>query len=178
MASLLQTGRVGDSRLRGEFRVYAGACFAQWHLRVHWAERHKLLKLVLPLPAACVSRTDGIPGGQLVRRPDGNERPLRDRTLLELEGGLRLGVVCPEAFALDATPHRVRLTLLRSPLMAHHHPHPPAHPRGTFADQGVHTFRLRLLASPGLTGRDLDLQAMMMQRPLIAADLTRGMPGS
>ena len=176
MASMVQTGTIGGSSLMADYRLYAGEPFVQMILRVHWAERHKILKLVLPLPIPLGRRWDGIPGDELERQPDGRERPLRDRTLLELQGNKRLGIVCPDVFALDALPHRVRLTLLRSSIMAHHEPSPGTWPRGVVSDQGVHEFRFLFGAGPRMTGRQLDQQALMTQRPLAFADLTRGMP--
>ena len=107
---------------------------------------------------------------------NGRESPLRDRTIVELQDGNRLGIVCPEVFALDATTQRVRLTLIRSPIMAHHAPHGGTTGRETIADQGTHTFALRLLYGKDVTSAELDAIALSRQRPLIYADLTRGMP--
>jgi len=176
MTSLIRRGQIGDSRLVGEFRVYVGLRMVEWLLRVHWRQRHKLLKLTLPMPVSLVGRVDGIPGQCLARPPIGRECPVRDFTLLELADGGRIGVVCPDVFALDASGHRVRFTLLRSPLMAHHLPMPPAHPRGVYADQGEHAFRFRFFFDRSLTADALDHQAKMFQRPPLTADLTRGMP--
>jgi hypothetical protein len=77
---------------------------------------------------------------------------------------------------MDATGKRVRLTLLRSPLIAHHDPHPAKSLRGQHTDQGVHEFRFRIYYGERVSGKELDRQALMMQRPLVMADLTRGMP--
>ena len=176
MASLLRVGHIGRSILQTEYRVYADAGFVELKLRVHWAEQFKLLKLTFELPAAATERIDGISGGELVRACDGKERPLRDRTLLRLADGNSLGVVCPDVFALDGDEHQVRLTLLRSPLMAWHEPNSGSGARQSFADQGVHEFSFRFFAGDDVTGELLDRHAMMMQRPLVVADLTRGMP--
>ena len=174
MASLLQHGVIGKSRLTAEYRVYTGEPFVELRLRVHWIERHKLLKLIWPLKGIA-RRWDGVMGGELERACDGKERPLRDRTLLETKSGLRIGVVCPDVFALDCTSKRLRLTLLRSALMAHHDPHPGNAPRFTVSDQGEHEFRFQFHCGSYLEGQLLDRQAFMYQRPLAAADLTRGM---
>ncbi len=176
MASLHQSGRLADSRIIAEYRVYAGRRAVDLRLHVHWAEQRRLLKLALALPGRIASRLDGIPDGQLPRPTDGREYPLRDWTLLELADGRRLGIVCPDVFALDVTPQRVRLTLVRSPLMAHHDPYPQPGPRAVHSDQGVHEFRLRLVTAAQLTGALLDGAARVWQRPLAGAELTRGMP--
>jgi alpha-mannosidase len=176
MATLLQTGRIGESRLEAEWRVYADEPFADLRLRVTWLETLRILKLTIPLPTPVAERTDGIMGGSLERVNDGKERPLRDWVLVPLDAGRGMGVVCPDVFALDATPRRLRLTLLRSPFMAHHDPHPGTAPRRTVADQGVHDFRFRFFLGRGLKPELLDAHALMLQRPLVFADLTRGMP--
>lgn len=175
MASLLQHGVVGRSTLTAEYRVYADAPFVELRLRVHWAEKHKVLKLVWPVHGIA-RRWDGVMGGGLERACDGQERPVRDRTLLGARNGACFGVVCPDVFALDCTGKRLRLTLLRGALLAHHDPHPGNAPRFTVSDQGEHDFRFQFHCGKSLTGLWLDRQAFMYQRPLVFADLTRGMP--
>lgn len=175
MASLRRTGRIGRSPVEIEYRVYAEEPFVEIRLRVYWAERHKVLKMVFPLPSALETRSEGIPGGEIAREPDGVERPVRDRTLLHLAGGLRVGLVVPEIYALDATQEAVRLTLLRSCLMAHHFPFKSRRAWGVYADQGMHEFRIRVFCAVELTGEHLDRVALMMHRPPLAVDLTRGM---
>lgn len=174
-ASLCREGRIGESRLQAEYRVYAGEPFVEWRLRVDWRERHRVLKLTWEWPARLNGRDDGIAGGILRREADARERPLREFTLLHLADGMRLGVVAPEVYALDASATRLRLTLLRSPLMAHHAPHDGRHPRGVYADQGPHEFRFRFFCAEGLTVPLLEAHAAMMKRPPLAADVTRGM---
>jgi hypothetical protein len=167
MASILQDGSIGGSRLAAEWRVYAGECWADLILDVHWAERFKVLKLVL-LGGGTPERIDGTPGMALVRANDGKERPLQDYTCLG-----SLGVVCPDVYALDATPERARFTLLRSPYMAHHKPQ-GYFPAAVVADQGPHRFRFRFfLKMP--TVETLGAHAMALLRPPLTAELTRGM---
>jgi alpha-mannosidase len=176
MASIQQKGRIGQSELMAEYRVYAGEPFVEWLLRVYWNERHKLLKLTVPMPSPLRQRHDGIAGGDLVRPPDVKERPVRDYTLLEMADGRKMGLVFPDAYALDATVEKVRLTLLRSPRMAHHFPYAGPGHRALYADQGMHEFRFRYYGGAKVTVEQLDQSALMLQRPLITADLTRGMP--
>jgi len=167
MASLIQEGRIGQSRLAAEWRVYAGETWVELILDVFWAERFKVLKFVLPAGGAR-ERIDGTPGMALVRANDGKERPLQDYTQLGT-----MGVVCPDVFALDGTPDRVRLTLLRSPFMAHHHPR-GGFPAARIADQGPHTFRFRFFLDP-VSVETLAAHALAIHRPPLTAELTRGM---
>lgn len=167
-AVLGQEGRIGSSRLSARWAVHAGDAAVDLHLTVDWAERRRLLKLVLPLSGES-GRIDGTPGLALARANDGCERPLHD--MVALPGW---GVVCPDVFACDATPRRLRLTLLRSPCMAHHEPCQPD-PRLAVADQGTHVFRFRFHLAPRRPEDLLD-EAVMWQRPLLVAETTRGMP--
>ena len=149
-----------------------------------------MLKLEWPLPAPVVAREDGIPGGALARPADGREYPVRDRIWLQLADGQQLGIVCPDAFAAEVTPDAVglggptlRLTLLRSPLMAHHAPHAAQPERGQYADWGQHAFRVQVWSGGSVSARHgalldgvtLDAAARRLQRPPLTADLTRGM---
>ena len=171
ISALLQTGVIGDSTVRAEWRLYTELPLIELRLDVHWREQRKLLKLVCPLPEHPVHREDGIPGGSLERDNDGKERPLQDWT----RAG-HLGVVCPDAFALDATPARLRFTLLRAAIMAHHEPNLGMSPSAVFTDQGVHHFRFRFYAGPPATPARLATDSLALHRPLLTADLTRGMP--
>jgi len=169
MASLIQTGIAGGSALHAEWRIYLDRPFVELKLRVTWTETHKILKLVVPVPSSPQTRIDGIPGGSLTRPNDGREMPLRDFTLA---GGL--GVVMPDVYAADATPERLRITLLRSATMAHPVPHGGVAPRAIISDRGDHTFRFRFYSGNDVDR--LDQAALGMQRPPLMADLTRGMP--
>ena len=176
-AAMIQTGVIGHSPLRAEWRLYAGEPFVELILRVDWREEQKLLKLVCTAPEAFQHRTDGILGGHLERPLNGQELPLRDFTLLGIKDNRALGIVCPDLYAMDATAQRVRLTLLRSPLMAHNKPNPTGtSTRSQYADRGEHSFRFRFWAGTNLTPPMLDRQALMMQRPLVYAFVTNGMP--
>jgi len=172
MAASIQNGIIGDSRLTAEWRVYAGLKAVDLRLTVHWQEKFKILKLALPVESSEL-RIDGISGGQLERPGEGKEVPLRDWTLLTTSE-TTLGILAPDVYAMDGTSSRIRFTLLRSPYLAWHIPDPGGYERGVFSDQGVHEFRFRFIA--GANAEELDNQAIAMQRPLIMADVTKGMP--
>ena len=186
MVSWIRRGTIGSSRVEAEWRVYSGSGVVELRLSVHWQERHKLLKLVQPLPASLSSgslssapprRIDGIPGGWLTRPLDGRELPLQGGVIIEGKSASEtFGIVAPDVYALDATAERLRFTLLRSSLMAHHAPYAGPAPRPVFSDQGEHSFVFRYLAGPSVSPASMDAQATQLQRPLLIADLTRGMP--
>ena len=171
MAALYQTGRIGRSDLRAEWRVYHDMPFVELRLQVHWAEQQKLLKLIWPLSENAATRTDGIPGGYLLRENDGREYPVRDWTLCG-----SAGVVCPDAYAQDVLPRRLRITLLRSPFITHHDPNGVTRRDAQVTDQGVHDFRFRFYLGEAATPERLELDALAINRPALSAELTRGMP--
>ncbi len=173
MRSWTQNGTVGESRLKAEWRIYAGQNCSELRMRVDWRETHKILKLALPLPLAA-QRVDGTLGGQTPRANDGRELPLQNWTFLPTREEETPGIVCPDVFAGDALPGRVRLTLLRSALMAHHDPYPAQGPRTVVSDQGTHPFRFEFWTG-GVSPEKLDARGLQMHRPPLFADLTRGM---
>lgn len=169
MVSLRQDGVIGTSRLSAEWRLYAGEAVVELLLTVLWCEHRRVLKLVLPARGA-PTREDGSPGMPVTRANDGRERPLHDYTRCS-----GLGIVCPDAYAIDATLERLRLTLLRAPEMAHHDPTPTGFPRGVFTDQGEHRFRFRFHLGSATTAQ-LAAEALGWHRPPLVAETTRGMP--
>lgn len=179
MASRIAHGSIGRSDLTAEWRVYQEG-FIDLLLTVNWREQHKLLKLEQALPGTPQSRTDGVLGDWLARPFDGREWPMRDGILLisEVADGQTsaLGIVAPDVYAVDVTQERLRFTLLRSAIMAHHDPHNGIAPRRTFTDQGEHTFRFRYFVGASVDTDLLERHATQLQRPLIIADFTRGMP--
>lgn len=175
MNALLQTGQVGQSRLLAEWRIYETEMCVELRLRVHWLEKQKMLKLCLPLPQKPDQRMDGIPGAALVRENDGQEYPLMGWSLLQ-QDGTKLGVVCPETLALDASPDVVRFSLLRGSLMAHHNPALPNVPNAVISDQREHDFTFRFHFGSSVTAEILEAESVQLQRPPLVASVTKGMP--
>ena len=178
MASLAVEGSIGNSKLNAEWRVYAAAAYADLTLKVDYQERNKLLKLAFhPATDFAEMRRDGVMGTSLVRKNNAAERPLRDWTLIKQTNGFTLGVVAPDVFGIDATPARLGLTLLRSPMMAHHEPVIMVdRKRAVVSDRGEQIFRFRLFFGNNVNAETLEAEALAMQRPPLIGDLTRGMP--
>jgi len=176
MSSIVQHGSIERSDMIADWRVYAGEPMVELGLRINWHATHRLLKLVLPFDEEIAGRLDGIMGGWIERGRTSDERPMRDFCLIRLRSGMRIGIVCPDVFALDASPQAVRLTLLRSPFMAHHHPsHPATPPHAVPTDQGIQQFRFEFFAGAELAPETLERRALMIHRPLLVSDYTRGM---
>jgi alpha-mannosidase len=176
LASFLRLGKIGESKLRMEWRVYHDEPLVEMRLRIQFNDPHALIKLSLTMSARATGRRDGIMDGQLRRDSDGKERPLRDWTVVELSDGREIGIICPDVFALDGTADRLRLTLLRSPLMAHHDPRPADDDLGTPADQGINDFRFWFTLGRAIDTELLERRVNLVHRKPIAANLTVGMP--
>jgi len=177
MVSAISNGHISESRLSAEWRLYAGQPYLDLRLRVHWLEKFKVLKMVLPWVAE-ETRVDGISGGCFMRSNNGKELPLRDWTLLPGRSN-KLGIVCPDIYALDADRDHVRLTLLRSSIMTwRQHRCKDDVPRAVISDQGFHDFRFRFYVGADVSAETLDIAAIAIQRPPLLADITVGMnPG-
>jgi alpha-mannosidase len=169
-------GQIGRSLIAAEIRWYHGEDYIEVRLRVTWLETQRLLRLLWPQPAGISGREDGVSGGALRRASDGVERPVHDRTLLRLGNGTTAGAVFPDTYSLSGSERELRLTLLRSAVMAHHAPHPGVKERRVISDQGPQDFTFYFF--PRLAGgsAQLDELALGRHRPPVVADLTRGMP--
>jgi alpha-mannosidase len=175
MVSVIEVGTIGSSRVQAEWRIYKGFPMVECLLRVLWSEQRRVLKFEIDLPMDVAERHDGILGGSIVRPSDGRELPLRDWVRLCFTKKAEMAIVAPEVYALDGTPRRIGLTLLRSPLMAWHEPNPGINVRGIHSDRGEHFFRFRFLSGETLSNASLDQMSFGWQRPPLTADFTRGM---
>ena len=176
-AAFARTGHLDGQELREDFLLHADSEFYELALKLNWLSKLKVLKLVLPFKEKAVRRLDGTALGRgLERKLDGAELPVCDWMLFELEDGSKVGVVCPDILAADADSRRVRLTLLRSPLMANHLPAQPASMNPSYSDHGVQLFRIGFDHSKDVSAESLEAKALSWLRPPLCGDLTKGMP--
>lgn len=176
MASIMEYGKIGSSPYETHWQLHADEPTITLDLHIEWIERQRILKLVWDMPTACMYRMDGIPGGVLKRESDGRERPLRDLTQLHLADDSVLGISCPDVFALDGCADQVRLTLLRSALMAHHIPHNGQAASRRFSDRGEHDFHFVFTAGESASIKSLEQLASQHWNKPLMTDQTKGMP--
>ena len=149
------TSVYGASRLTQDFTLYQTLPQIDVQVTVDWREQFKLLRLTFPLNLAIATATYEIPYGHIVRPTDGEEEP--GQGWVDISGTLRgtetaYGVSLLNdgkySFSVDGTV--LGLTVLRSPIYAHHLPFTPD-PEGiyTFMDQGLQHFRYALLPHTG-----------------------------
>jgi len=126
----------------------------EWHalgaaelvLHINWQDRFRALKLELPLNMDTPRLRVRTPGAVVGRPLDGDEWFFGDWLALE-ERDRRLLVVSDGVSAYDATPERLRLTLLRCVPHAQHNPVPPDDESpAPFLDEGYQQARFWLVA--------------------------------
>jgi alpha-mannosidase len=158
----------GDSRLWCRLLVERGKPFVRLRLSVVWSEKRRILQLGFQPPAPLTRRVDLVSGGPVERPLDGQEYPLYGGLMLAA-GQATLALLSPEVFSVSVAPDACRLTLLRSPYMAHHDPM-SADQRldAPVADQGSHDFEILLWPGCGTdTAAPVRLVRQMSVPPLV-----------
>ncbi|MBW7457404.1 alpha-mannosidase [Paenibacillus sepulcri] len=145
----------GSSRLIQDFSMYAGRDGIDVHITVDWREQFKMLKLVFPMNVVFSKHTYEIPYGTIEREHNGEEEPGQswvDYTGLVQGTNQVYGVslINDAKYSYSIHNKELALTVLRSPIYAHHVPFVPD-PDGeyTFIDQGVQRFSYSLLPHEG-----------------------------
>lgn len=147
------TAHFGASSLRQDFIVYRDQPWIEVRVVLDWHERLKLLKLAFPLAAGAPQATFEIPYGVLARPVDGREVPGQrwvDISGQHANGVLGLSLITDSIYSYDVTGPQLRLTVLRSPVYAHHTPkNLESNTDYNWMDQGRHEFRYVLLPHQG-----------------------------
>lgn len=149
------TSRYGTSRLTQDFIMYPDRDRIDVRVMVDWHEQFKLLKLVFPLNLYFTTSTYEIPYGALQRPGNGTEVP--GQSWVDLTGAVRnhgghfgMSLLNDAKYSFDTTEHEIRMTVLRSPIYAHHTPRVPDEDRDfSFIDQGIQRFSYSLLPHRG-----------------------------
>ena len=145
----------GRSRLVQEFTMYPERAYIEVRVTVDWREQFRALKLRFPVNLYFVRAVYDIPYGHIERAAYGDEQP--GQSWLDVSGS---GVASGEPYGLsllndgkysfDVRLNDIELTVLRSPIYAHHDPARPDPAKGyEFLDQGLQQFRYALLPHQG-----------------------------
>lgn len=140
----------GGSKIVCRTLAYADFPFLEFHIRVHWNEERKRLKLAIPTVFRSSDALCEVPGGAIVRPRNGEEH-VQGRWLV-LRGTIAgkptaIGIVNSGQYGFDLHEGEVRLSVLRSALYCHLYTVDLAPQRyRKHMDQGVHDFRLVLIA--------------------------------
>jgi alpha-mannosidase len=137
----------GASRLVQDFSLAADGLTLDVKASVDWHERHKALKLRFPIHVHFHRATAEQPFGSIERFANGEEEP--GQSWVDLSGtsrasGERYGVsiLNDGKYSYDITIRDIGLTVLRSPIYAHHDPvAPQPDEEYSYIDQGLQRFR-------------------------------------
>jgi alpha-mannosidase len=145
----------GESRLVQDFTLYRDLRRIDVHVTVDWREQFKALKLRFPVHLDAAEATHDIPYGHIVRAANGEEEPMQswvDLSGISPDRGLPYGLslLNDGKYSVDVDGHTIGLTVLRSPIYAHHFPSEPDPGRDYgFIDQGMQRFAYALLPHRG-----------------------------
>jgi alpha-mannosidase len=139
----------GDSRLVQEFALHLDLDRIEVRATVDWREKHKLFKLRFPTAIDRVTATTEAPYGFVERETRGDEEPcLSWIDLSGLVGAARAGLslLSDSKYSVDISAADIGLTVLRSPIYAHHDPLVPEEDGVyRYIDQGPHDFSYALV---------------------------------
>jgi len=147
--------RYGDSKLVQDFAMSPGRDLIDVSVTVDWREKFKMLKLVFPINVIFSKHTYETPYGTIQREHNGEEEPGQswvDYTGLTRQTNKIYGVslLNDAKYSYSISGKELALTVLRSPIYAHHDPLVPE-PDGeySFIDQGIQRFNYSLLPHEG-----------------------------
>lgn len=144
----------GSSTLVQDFSLYPDSNQVEVRCRVDWHEERKMLKLRFPLNLNHMRATYETPYGTIERFANGEEEPGQswvDVSGLSRENGYPYGLslLNDGKYSFDVNIRDLGMTVLRSPIYAHHMPAEPKPDESyTYMDQGVQEFRYTLLLHP------------------------------
>jgi len=147
------TAHYGASTLRQDFILYRDQPWVEVRVVLDWHEQLKLLKLAFPVAVAEPTASFEIPYGVLERPLDGREVPGQrwvDVSGQNAAGRLGVSLISDSIYSYDVTGARLRLTVLRSPVYAHHTPKIlEADTEYAWMEQGRHELRYIVLPHAG-----------------------------
>ncbi|NLK07312.1 MAG: alpha-mannosidase [Firmicutes bacterium] len=149
------TSHFERSRIVQEFTLYVDLPYVDVKTIVDWREKQKALKLEFPVNVRQPKATYEIQFGAITRPTDGKEEPSLNwfdvSGQIPGESGQQgLAILNDAKYSSDVADSVMRLTVLRSPVYAHHLPR-EVEPKGFYhyTDQGVQEFTYRLVPHKG-----------------------------
>ncbi|HWI65100.1 MAG TPA: glycoside hydrolase family 38 C-terminal domain-containing protein [Symbiobacteriaceae bacterium] len=145
----------GKSILMQDFTMYQELNRIDVHVTVDWREQFKVLKLRFPTNLHFPKVTYETAYGHIERAANGEEDP--GQNWLDLSGTIKesnvpygLSLLNDGKYSFSVKEKELSLTVLRSPIYAHHDPYVPS-PDGryVFMDQGLQRFTYALLPHEG-----------------------------
>jgi len=148
-ATLRVESEYGRSRLIQDFTVYKDLPRIDVAVQVDWHEQFKLLKLLFPVNVEEATATYEIPYGHIVRPCDGLEEA--GQRWVDVSGeGLGVSFLNDGKYSFSVDGNVFGLTVLRSPIYAHHDPTvPDGDAVYDFIDQEQQSFHYSILPHDG-----------------------------
>jgi alpha-mannosidase len=149
------TSEYGNSKIVQDFSMYRDLEQIDVKVTVDWREHFKMLKLVFPVNLIFTRQSYEIPFGYIEREHNGEEEP--GQSWIDYSGVIRSGgtlyglsLMNDAKYSYSIHNKEMALTVLRSPIYAHHDPTVPD-PQGhySFIDQGIQHFNYSLLPHEG-----------------------------
>lgn len=144
--------KFGASTVVQDFTMYNHSDEIDVKVKVNWQEKYQTLKIKFPVAFNQRKATYEIPFGHISREANGEEEPMQswvdvtgtvNKETKEIYG---LSVINDGKYSADVTANNIHLTVLRSPIYAHHDPFVPDENEDySIIDQGIQTFTYRLL---------------------------------
>jgi alpha-mannosidase len=114
-----------QSTLLQDFILYKDLPWIEVRTVVDWHEKHKIFKLAFPVQVEAPLASYEIPYGVLERPVNGREVPGQrwfDVSGMTTQGKYGLSIINDSKYSFDVLDHEMRMTVLRSPVYAHHVP--------------------------------------------------------
>jgi alpha-mannosidase len=164
----------GASTLTQDFVMYRDLEPIEVRVRVDWREAGRVLKLRFPINISHMRLTSEIPYGHIERFANGEEEPGQswvDFSGISRDSGQPYGfsLLNDGKYSFDGNIRDLGLTVLRSPIYAHHMPvEPDPNESYSYIDQGVQHFKYSLYPHTGSWERAATVQraAELNQPPL------------
>lgn len=155
LATVRVKSAFGASTLTQDFTLYDDLPQIDVRVTVDWREKHKMLKLRFTVNQIFMRAVYEIPYGHIEREATGDEEP--GQSWLDVSGTVRetgetygLSLLNDGKYSFDVNVRDIGLTVLRSPVYAHHIPTQPQPDRDySYIDQGMQTFTYSLLPHAG-----------------------------
>jgi len=145
-----------NSKIIQDFSVFSELDFVHVKTTVDWREQHKMLKLAFPMNLNALRATWEIPYGVSLRVPNGEEFPMQKFVDVEGVNPGQQTAVNGLTFINDGKTSGaiagkdVYMTVLRSPIYAHHDPTvPDENLEYVYQDQGIQRFNYALYPHDG-----------------------------
>ena len=174
LATVRVKSAFGASTLTQDFTLYDDLPQIDVRVTVDWREKHKMLKLRFTVNQIFMRAVYEIPYGHIEREATGDEEP--GQSWLDVSGTVRetgetygLSLLNDGKYSFDVNVRDIGLTVLRSPVYAHHIPTQPQPDRDySYIDQGMQTFTYSLLPHAGSweTAGTVRRAAELNQRPI------------